>query len=140
METSDLLRKSILVTVTFGTAATVFYAVAGGTIVRVAFGGRYADAAGLLWLFGIAMTGYAVLNIILIYDLGRGGRSVAWLFAGGAVVQVGAFLLVHGSARELIAVDIGVAGALLVAEEIATDRMLFRALTSRAPARRPEPL
>jgi O-antigen/teichoic acid export membrane protein len=127
LETTDILRRSVLVTVGFCTLSTLVYAVAADPIVRVAFGSEYLDAVGLLWLFGVAMTGFALLNVLLIYHLAHGQNRVAWLLATGALVQVALFLVVHGSARELLAVDIGVAAALLLGHELLTRGTLVRA-------------
>ena len=83
IETTDILRRSLVVTLRFCTISTFVYAAAGSTIVRVAFGSDYADAAGLLWLFGVAMTGYALLNVLLVYHLGHERIGFAWLLVSG---------------------------------------------------------
>jgi O-antigen/teichoic acid export membrane protein len=132
-ETVDLLRRSVAVTLSFCLAVTAIYALLGGSIVRIAFGGEYANAAGLLWLFGIAMTGYAILNVALIYDLGRSSTRLAWLLAAGALAQLALFTVFHGSARTIVGVDIAVSVGLLAIEEMLTHGRLLRAL---APARR----
>ena len=130
IKTTDILRRSVVVTVTFCTIATVVYAAAGSLIVRIAFGSEYADAAGLLWLFGVAMTGYALLNVLLIYHLGHDRSAFAWLLVFGALVQIGLFLAVHGSAQQLVVVDIVVAAGLLVGHELLTRGLLVRTLRS----------
>jgi O-antigen/teichoic acid export membrane protein len=127
-ESHDLLAKSILVTIGFCAVATSMYAAAPDLIVRLAFGSKFEDAAPLIWLFGLAMSLFAVLNVLLVYHLGREHSRVAWLFCGGAVGQLAAFLVFHDSARQLVYVDIGVAAALLVAHEVATRGLLVRTL------------
>lgn len=131
VETTDILRRSVLVTVAFCALSTGLYAVLGSALVRLAFGSDYTDAAGLLWLFGVAMSGYAILNVLLIYHLGHGRKGFAWLLVCGAVVQVGAFLVFHEGARQLLKVDIAVAVALLAAHELVTRAQLTRAIVSR---------
>jgi O-antigen/teichoic acid export membrane protein len=111
----DLLAKSAAVTAVFCTVLTAIYAVAGPTIVRLAFGSSYADAAPLLWRFGIAMTLYAILNVLLVYHLGRGEHNLAWLLGAGAVLQLAVFVAIHGSARQLVTIDIALAAGLLLA-------------------------
>ena len=97
-------------------------------IVRIAFGADYADAADLLWLFGIAMSGFALLNVLLVYHLGHDRSSFAWLLVCGAVAQIGLFLVFHESPRQLVVVDIAVAAALLAGHELLTRGLLTRTL------------
>ncbi len=137
VDTVDILRRSVLVTLAFCSLTTVVYAAGGSTIVRIAFGSDYADAAGLLWLFGIAMTGFALLNVLLVYHLGHERNGFAWLLGVGAIVQLVIFLGAHDSARQLIAIDIAVAAALLGGHEVVTRGLLLRTIFSR---RRPSAL
>ncbi len=123
----DILFKSVAATAVFCLLGIFIYWVAGPTIVRLAFGASYAAAAPLLWRFGVAMGGFAVLSVLLIYHLGRDQSRMSWLLAGGAVAQVIAFLFIHGSARQLIAVDVAAAAALLIGHEV-----LFKGLLSRS--------
>lgn len=126
--TTDILRRSAIVTLAFCALSTLVYAAAGSEIVRIAFGTDYADSAGLLWLFGIAMTGYALLNVLLIYHLGHNRKAFAWLLVAGALAQIGLFLTLHESPRQLVVIDILVAAALLVSHELLTRGLLTRAL------------
>lgn len=128
LKTTDILRRSVIVTLAFCTVSTVVYAAAGTPIVRVAFGSDYTDAAGLLWLFGIAMSGYALLNVLLVYHLGHERSAFAWLLVSGAAAQVAVFLVVHQSPRQLVVVDIAVAAALLAGHELLTRGLLARSL------------
>jgi O-antigen/teichoic acid export membrane protein len=126
--TTDILRRSVTVTLAFCVASTAVYAAAGPLIVRVVFGADYADAAGLLWLFGVAMTGYALLNVLLVYHLGHERTVVAWLLVAGAVGQIGLFLAFQDTPRQLVGVDIAVAAALLAAHEVFTKGLVVRTL------------
>lgn len=138
-ETNDLLARSIGVTVAFCVSGTLFYAAAGHVITNVAFGTKYAPAGGLLWLFGIAMSGFAVLNVLLIYHLARGHNRMSWLLLGGAIGQTLLFTIIHGSSRQLVVVDIAVAFVLILLHEALLDAALMRSLGaawSRNAARR----
>ena len=119
----DLLAKSLLVTAVFCSVATVVYAAAPNLVVFVAFGSTFEEAAGLLWMFGLAMSGYALLNVLLAYHLGRGaGRLSAFLLAG-ALVQLALFTMVHESPKQLLAVDIAIAFTLLILHEAFVERI-----------------
>ena len=113
----DILAQSLAVTAAFCVAATTVYALGSHTIVEIAFGQKYEGSASLLWLFGVAMTLFALLNVLLIYQLGHGKASTSWLLLGGAVVQAILFARFHATPRELLASSIGVGAVLLVAHE-----------------------
>jgi hypothetical protein len=53
---------------------------------------------------------------------------MSWLLLAGAVVQTILFVGVHESGRQLIYIDIGVAGALIVAHELLLGASLSRSL------------
>ena len=76
------------------------------------------------------MTGYALLNVLLIYHLGHDRSAFAWLLVLGAVVQIGLFLAVHSNTQQLVVVDIVVAAGLLVSHELLTRGLLIRTLRS----------
>lgn len=124
--TQDILWRSAGVTVAFCLAGTAFYAVAGRPITDIAFGSKYSEAGGLLWLFGIAMTGFALLNVLLIYHLGRDDGRMSWLLLGGAALQLVVFAAIHRTLRELIFVDIAIAAVLLALHEMFIDPALSR--------------
>jgi O-antigen/teichoic acid export membrane protein len=127
-ESLDILSKSVAATALFGAFGILAYSIAGPTIIRLAFGAKYAAAGPLLWRFAIAMGGYAILNVLLIYHLGRDQSAMSWLLTGGAVAQAAAFLFIHDSARELIAVDVVFAVMLLIGHEVIFGGMLSRSL------------
>jgi O-antigen/teichoic acid export membrane protein len=124
----DILSKSVAATALFGLLGILVYSVAGPTIIRLAFGTKYAAAGPLLWRFAVAMGIYAILNVLLIYHLARDQSAMSWLLTGGAVAQAAAFLLIHDSARELIAVDVAFAVILLVGHEVIFGGMLSKSL------------
>jgi O-antigen/teichoic acid export membrane protein len=125
-ESRDVLMKSLLVTAGFCGVATLIYAVVPKIVVFVAFGSSFEDAAGLLWMFALAMSGYAILNVLLAYHLGRGTTPLSYLLLGGAAAQIALFAAFHGSPEQLLAIDIGVAYSLLAAHELFITRLLAR--------------
>ena len=122
----DILTGSLGVTAAFCTIVTAIYIAAPDSVVGLAFGSSFDDAAPLLWLFGLAMSGYALLNLLFFYHLGRGDRRFSWLLIAGAAVEALGFALFHSSGRELIAVSAGTAALLLVAHELMMGPELLR--------------
>lgn len=116
--TRDILEASLIVTSIFCAIGCLIYAVFGAQVVRIVFGPTYSDAQGLLWMFGLAMTGYALLNVLLTYNLGHGETRTAWLLGVGAIAQMLGYVVFHETPRELVTVSIVTAGALLVAHEL----------------------
>jgi hypothetical protein len=53
---------------------------------------------------------------------------MSWLLGLGAIAQVAAFLFIHGSSRQILAVSIVVAAVLLVAHEVLIERTLGQGL------------
>lgn len=95
--TGDILAASLGVTLAASALLTLVYAAVPDLVVRLAFGSAYEDASSLLYLFGIAMSGYALLNVLLIYHLARNTTAMSWLLLAGAVLQLGGYMLFHDS-------------------------------------------
>lgn len=111
--TTEILNGSLIVTFVFCLAATAVYAVAPDLILSLSFGNDYTQAEGFLWLFGVAMSVFALVNVLFIYDLGRGSARMSWILCAGAALQLFLFALAHSSPEALLAVDIVVASSLL---------------------------
>jgi O-antigen/teichoic acid export membrane protein len=114
-DASELLTTSLLCTGAFCLAFTAVYAALPHLIMRIAFGSKYEGSSSLLWMFGIAMTIYSLLNVILVYRLGHGETRTSWLLLGGVAVQAALFAAFHGSARELLVASIATGATLLAA-------------------------
>jgi O-antigen/teichoic acid export membrane protein len=112
-ETAHVLRQSLVATGAFCAAATAIYAALPELVLSIAFGSKFEDAASFLWMFAVAMTGFAFVNVLLAYHLALGHSRFSWILLAGAVVQVGLFALFHDSPEQLLAVDIAVAATLL---------------------------
>ena len=123
-ESRDVLMKSLLVTGGFCLLGTIIYAVVPKLVVFLAFGSSFEEASGLLWMFGLAMSGFALLNVLLAYHLGRGEYHFSVLLAVGALVQIALFGVFHGSPEQLLAIDIAIAFALLAVHELFIYRTL----------------
>jgi O-antigen/teichoic acid export membrane protein len=113
--TAGLLWRSLLATGTFCLVFTAIYASLPKLIVRIAVGSKYEGASSLLWMFGIAMTLYSLLNVVLVYRLGRGETRTSWLLLAGVGLQAVLFAAFHSTPHELLAADIATAVILLVA-------------------------
>jgi O-antigen/teichoic acid export membrane protein len=132
--TTRLLAVSLAVTVAFGGIAAASYAGLSHFIVSAAFGNKYEAAGSLLWMFAVAMTAYAIMNVFLYYHLGRGNTRVSWFLLAGAIVQGVVYAFFHSTPRELVTASICVGWALVTAEAIAIITGVLRPATPHRPS------
>ncbi len=125
-DTTNILSASVVVTACFCAVAIAAYALVPDFIVGLAFGDEFDRAAGLLWMFGLSMSGFAILNVVLAYHLGRGSTALSWLLLAGAILQAVGFAFFHATPRELLSVNIATSGLLLIAHELLIDHTLLR--------------
>jgi O-antigen/teichoic acid export membrane protein len=130
LDTRAILSMSLLATGVLAALATVIYAVFSSTIVLLTVGGKYADAAPLLWIFALAMSGYALLNVLLFNDLGRGGTGMVKLLLAGTLGQLAGYAVFHASVWQLVTVSATSAAFLLLAHELLVDPSILRAARS----------
>jgi O-antigen/teichoic acid export membrane protein len=113
-DTDEIAASSFVATALFCLGISVVYAAVPQLIVRIAYGSKYEGSSGLLWMFAIAMTLYALLNVVLAYRLGHHETRTSWLLLGGVVIQAGLFVAFHSSPRALLAASIATGAALLI--------------------------
>jgi O-antigen/teichoic acid export membrane protein len=117
-DTREILHASLAVTAVLSLAGTGLLVALPHLVIAVTFGSKFEGAVPLIGLFGLAMTAYALLNVMLVYHLGHGRRGMAWFLLLGAMAQLGLFGLIHGSTYQLVGANLGAAVALLIAHEI----------------------
>lgn len=134
--TRHILGASLGVTLGFCSVMTLIYALVPDQLVHLALGSEFEDAAPLLWLFGVTMSGCALLSVLLTYHLGRGEGHMAWLLLFGAVAHIAAASVFHETPHQLIAVGAVIAALLLVAHEALYGTLFGRPAIRRAAGRR----
>ena len=118
-ETKDILGRSLLATAGFCGALALFYAAAGRGLVVATFGAAFALGGEVLAPFALAVGLYSLANILVGYHLSRGETRYAWIVAGGVVVQVTVLALVPSGIHGVVWANVGVAGTLIGAHELA---------------------
>lgn len=104
--TGPLLAAAIGVAVAIGGAATVVMWLAADLILGLTYGEAYLGGGHLLGPMAAAATLLGVLIVLLNHHLGRGADAFAWGLLAVAVCQAALLALFHGSAGQIIAVDI----------------------------------
>jgi O-antigen/teichoic acid export membrane protein len=110
---TDIVFKSIVATGAVCCVAVAVYAAAPTLLLRAAYGSEYVAAQSYLWLFGLVMTGFALVNVLFVYHIARDTRWVPLTLGGAALVQIALFALLHSSPKVLLAVSLAVAYSLL---------------------------
>jgi O-antigen/teichoic acid export membrane protein len=122
----EIIAQSLVATLGFCVVAIVVYTAAPTALASLAFGSSFRSVTTLLPLFAVAMTGYALLNVLLAYHLGRGASAMSYLLAAGGLLEGVGFAVFHQSGHALVAVDVFVAALLLVAHEALIEPTLTR--------------
>lgn len=112
VDARPLLIKAVLLTVALSGTGAFIFMVAPEEVIRLLFGPRYLESAGLLRYFGMAMLPMALLMILFQYALAQGQTAFSWMMVGGAAFQV---VLIGFFHKSLIAVlfAVGLTGALM---------------------------
>lgn len=133
-----LLQKSLLAALAMCGGLTFFYWLFSRLIMLLLYGEGYLNGAPLLWLFGLAMTFYTLVNILINYYLSqRYFRFLSWLIAM-TIIQILLIQLFHGSLAQVICVMIGCGLGLLMIM-LVTSRRRSQVLTDRLDLPVPDP-
>jgi O-antigen/teichoic acid export membrane protein len=117
-DTADILGRSLLVTAAFGGGLAIFYWMTGRGLIHTSFGAEFASGGDLVVALTISMTLFALANVLVGFHLSRGETRYAWIVAAAVPVQIAVLAVVPDSASAVIAADIAVGVALLVAHEL----------------------
>ena len=113
-ETEDILGRSLLVVAGFCgllVARVRARRAAGSSTPR--FGAEFAEAATCSAPFALAMTLYALANVLVGFHLSRGETRYAWLLVAMVPVQIVVLALVPGGLEGLVWANVAVAAAAL---------------------------
>ena len=120
-DAADILGRTFLVTAGFGGLLTVFYAMTGRGLVVTSFGADYAHGGSFVVSFTLAMTLFALVNVLVGFHLSRGETRYAWIVAAAIPVQLLVLGLVPNDAQGVIWADLVIAAGLLCAHEVLVD-------------------
>ncbi len=117
-QTGPLLAMGILAMAIAGVIAMLIAEPFAETIMTIAFGSQYADAASLLVPFFGATTLLGALLLLVNHHVARSDHRFVWAVAGLAVLQVVLLAFLSTSGMMIIAIDAIVAGIGLVLHEV----------------------
>jgi O-antigen/teichoic acid export membrane protein len=115
---SDILGRSVIVTVAFCGVLAAAYSVIGAELVRVTYGPDFAAATALLVPACVAMTLFSVANVLVGYHLSRGESRFAWIVAAAVPVHLLLLTTIPSSLLGLLWADVAVAATLLAVHEL----------------------
>lgn len=101
-DTLPLLKKSILATLGFCGALTIVYFCLSRPIMNILYGSEFLPGAPLLGIFGIAMTMYTLVNVLLHYFLSQ--RRFTFIYPVAAIValQIALIQVLHTSLAQVV--------------------------------------
>jgi O-antigen/teichoic acid export membrane protein len=117
-DTADILGRSLLASAGFCGLLVLLYAAAGRGLVHSTFGAEFAEGGELLVPFTVALSLYALANVLVGFHLSRGETRYAWIAASAVGAQILALLLAPGGVLGLIWTNVAVAAALLAVHEL----------------------
>ena len=114
-DTGMLLGLGVAVTIAVGALATLAVWMISDPLVRLTYGGGFAESARLLPAYTAASSLIGALIVIINHHIGRGANRFALGAGVLAVLQTLLFLALHGSQGAIVAVDaiVGATGLLL---------------------------
>jgi len=116
-DTGRVLALATAITLAVGAVAALICLPAADLITRIAFGAEYTPGAGLLAPLVASSTLLGLAILLVTHHTARGAYRFVWAVGGVAVLQVLLLALFHGSAAEIIWVNIVAGLAVLVVHE-----------------------
>lgn len=103
-DTSKILKKSLLYTMLFCIFSALILCVNPEFIVRILFGDKYLQSAGLIRYVGLVMIPLALLNINMNYLLAINRFSFIYGLVGGCILEIVLVALFHNTMHEVLAI------------------------------------
>ncbi len=102
LDNSRILKLSLWLTFIASAMVTAIYFVFPDLVIKILFGASYLPVSPYVGLMGIVFVFYSLLNILVSYALSCGRTGISYILAGGALVEILALFLFHGSLGEII--------------------------------------
>ena len=83
-------------------------------IVQALFGSAYLPIVSVLWRYAAIASGYALVNLLVSYQLAQQRQAGVWLILGAGSTQIVALGLFHQTINHVLGVQAGIMLALLV--------------------------
>ncbi len=105
METTTVLRRATVLTVLASGGMAAGFALLPGFSLTLLLGHQFVDAAPLLRVYGCATVAWAVLNLVMNFNLARHRTAFAYWLVPIAVSQVLAVRFIHESGFHIVVVS-----------------------------------
>lgn len=106
-DTRPILKKSLLMVAGLCSLVTIGYFVFPFLIVSLLFGSRYYQSVPLMGLFGVAMTLFSMLNILILYFLSVHSFRFIFFLVACTLLQVTLLWFFHSTLQTVLYVLIG---------------------------------
>ena len=98
----DILKKSLFITLILCGGVTICYFLFPNFLIRIMFGKIYENSAYLIKFFGVAMTFFALNNILILYNLSIEKFKFIFPTIFFTILQIVLIYLFHGSLIQVI--------------------------------------
>jgi O-antigen/teichoic acid export membrane protein len=113
LDSGHLAKKSIIASLLLsGSGAIVLFAFPE-LIIKIFFGMKYLEAAGIMRIFGLAMLPMALLMILINYFIAKNRTSFSYVLFFTVVLEIIFILLFHRSLLSIIYILMGTGSILL---------------------------
>jgi O-antigen/teichoic acid export membrane protein len=102
LDSIDILKKSLFITLILCGGVTICYFLFPNFLIRIMFGKIYENSAYLIKFFGIAMTFFALNNILILYNLSIEKFKFIFPTIFFTILQIILIYLFHGSLMHVI--------------------------------------
>jgi len=96
-----------------GTAATIFYALFPTLVVNIIFGSKFLGVSHLVWMAAVFGSLYSLMNLFAQYFVAKSSKF-AYLGILAVVFQTLGIYIFHSSLDQVLMINIGVTGALVL--------------------------
>ncbi|GAG67035.1 unnamed protein product [marine sediment metagenome] len=120
LDSIDILKKSLFITLILCGGVTICYFLFPNFLIRVMFGKVYENGAYLIKFFGVAMTFFALSNILILYNLSIEKFKFISPTIFFTILQIILIYLFHGSLIQVILILLFTSIVLFIANLIST--------------------
>jgi O-antigen/teichoic acid export membrane protein len=103
----SILVKSLLAVAVLCGLVTVAFFVAPALVISASYGAKFVSSAPLVGPFGVAMTFFALLNLLIYYHLSIHRFEFLYALVGMTVMQLAALWFFHSSLAQVITIMAG---------------------------------
>ncbi len=105
--TSKMLRKALAYTFVLAMLGCIVFYIAPSLIVKTLYGESYASATPLVFMFGVSMGIFSLIQLFMIYNLAVEKYNFIYIFLAGVIFEIAGIYFFHDSLAEIVKILLG---------------------------------